>query len=81
LRFAASRMARILTRPSSPSDTAIVIPKQAAQTSAALNLTIAAADLLLRLLVDLAREDHKQKLPGAEAETHESPMLKSRGKD
>lgn len=36
-------------------------------------------DDLLLLLVDPAREDHQQKLPGVEDETHESPLLKSMG--
>jgi hypothetical protein len=38
------------------------------------------ADLLL-LLVDPAREAHRQKPPGVEGQTHQSPLLKPRGEN
>ena len=34
----------------------------------------------LLLAIDPAREDHQQKLPGMEDETHDSPRLKLSGK-
>ena len=38
-------------------------------------------DDLLLLLVDPAREDHQQKLPGVENETHDAPMRKVGGEN